>query len=89
MPKVTYQNQNRHILRAEHRAGHERAGNGDRYIESCDGLNLNLSVTAEWAETDEQWAFLESKGCYEAQGYLYDRLCRRTIFSDFYQDAQL
>jgi EAL domain-containing protein (putative c-di-GMP-specific phosphodiesterase class I) len=33
--------------------------------------NLNLSVTAEGVETQEQSAFLKSKQCDDAQGYLY------------------
>ena len=33
--------------------------------------NLNLSVTAEGVETEEQSAFLKSKQCDDAQGYLY------------------
>jgi diguanylate cyclase (GGDEF)-like protein len=35
------------------------------------GRNLGLSVIAEGVQTEEQWAFLKSKGCTHFQGYLF------------------
>ncbi|MEL6341313.1 MAG: EAL domain-containing protein, partial [Myxococcota bacterium] len=37
------------------------------------GQQLNLEVTAEGIETDEQLAFIEERGCHRAQGYLFCR----------------
>lgn len=35
--------------------------------------NLNLSIVAEGIETEEQLEFIKSKGCEEAQGYLFSQ----------------
>jgi EAL domain-containing protein (putative c-di-GMP-specific phosphodiesterase class I) len=37
------------------------------------GHSLNLQITAEGIETDEQRAFLEELNCNEAQGYLFSK----------------
>ena len=34
---------------------------------------LNMSVTAEGVETEDQRAFLKAAGCHELQGYLFAR----------------
>jgi EAL domain-containing protein (putative c-di-GMP-specific phosphodiesterase class I) len=34
---------------------------------------LNIRAIAEGVENEAQAAFLQSKGCHEAQGYLYSR----------------
>ena len=34
---------------------------------------LNLKVTAEGVETDEQLAILKAEGCHSVQGYLLSR----------------
>jgi predicted signal transduction protein with EAL and GGDEF domain len=45
--------------------------------------NLGLSVTAEGVETAPQAAFLQSKGCHEAQGYFYSRPLPQEQFRQF------
>lgn len=45
--------------------------------------NLGLSVTAEGVETASQAAFLQSKGCHEAQGYFYARPLPKEQFRQF------
>lgn len=45
--------------------------------------NLGLSVTAEGVETAAQEKFLQTKGCHEAQGFLYSRPLPIDQFEDF------
>ncbi len=37
------------------------------------GSSLNMTTTAEGVETEEQFALVRSKGCTEAQGYLFSK----------------
>jgi diguanylate cyclase (GGDEF)-like protein len=44
------------------------------------GRNLGLNVIAEGVQTEEQWAFLQSKGCTHFQGYLFSPPVQREEF---------
>lgn len=47
-------------------------------------LELNMDVICEGVETKEQAQFLQSIGCYMAQGYLYDKPLSETEFEEKY-----
>ncbi len=44
---------------------------------------LNLSLTAEGVETDEQELFLRNLNCQQAQGFLYSPALRESDFNEF------
>lgn len=46
------------------------------------GQNLNLVVTAEGVETQEQLAFLKQKKCHTMQGYLYSKPLPANAFEE-------
>jgi EAL domain-containing protein (putative c-di-GMP-specific phosphodiesterase class I) len=44
--------------------------------------NLNLGVTAEGVETNEQLKFLKKNACNSVQGFLYSRPVKFNVFLD-------
>ena len=48
---------------------------------------LNLSLTAEGVETEEQELFLRNQSCHQAQGFLYSPALRESDFNRFLEDA--
>ncbi|WOT06685.1 putative bifunctional diguanylate cyclase/phosphodiesterase [Shewanella youngdeokensis] len=48
---------------------------------------LNISLTAEGVETEEQELFLANNACHQAQGFLYSPAIREAEFGDFLESS--
>ena len=49
---------------------------------------LNLSLTAEGVETEEQELFLKNQNCHQAQGFLYSPALRESDFNAFLKKSE-